>query len=231
MKRILMLLMGVAIAISIGTFIVVRVQTRQKSKRPIDNQLKWAAKEAKSAGKNRVETAARQMFQAEAISIDNVKKANDVLLVQVIDQYPLTFEGNWIDTWHKAVIIDTLSTASVRFDDSHVGGTTPPSLLPLNRGEIVFKTNGGRLVVDGVEITENGPTLVSGQQYVLFATLHPDGVATLHMGANSIFRVETGQVQPVSKSPQPHVIKDYVNSKGNSLEAIKAGLKGGPNHE
>jgi hypothetical protein len=120
----------------------------------------------------------------------------DVLEVRVLGSETVPDPPRNIVTWYKARVLSALSSAqpsSLAPSMSDLPVETIPHSVPADKSELLLLRNGGKAIIDGVEITQESddfPDLAIGTTYLCVLAKSNDGLTAIFpMGASGVFSV------------------------------------------
>ena len=231
MKRKIVVVALVAFA---GIFIVIAFKvtskTPQKPKEPSTDRLKWHVAEAKREGRQKVaiSTGMSTYLGSENASLESAFSDYTVVVAKPITKRTYQRDGNSLRTWYKFQIQEPLTQLK---NPPCLGcfSLTPPSdLLPLGSNEFLVPRDGGRFVLDGVEIdqAEPGfPEFEDNQQYLLFIALYPNQVALPAGGPMGVFAISQNH-SLISFNKDRDTIQDGIKAQFNSsLDLVRKRLR------
>lgn len=217
--------------VGIVTLVVWTVASKhQKSEVPSKNRLKWHAAEAKKSGKQRVVIPAgiRDYLGTENNSIDQVFSDYTVVVAKPVGKWTYQADDNSLVTWHKFTIVDPVTQLKNPLCPGCLS-VTPPSDIPIDfTTEFLVPRAGGTMTIDGVDVEqrEDGfPDFQQGENYLLFISLYPNGIALTAGGPLGVYRIdEKENVTPFANRRDK--IQEGIETKfNNSLPSIKRHLK------
>jgi hypothetical protein len=221
------------IFVGIVSLIVLTVASKNQQPKsvPSKNRIKWHAAEAKKEGQQKVTipTGIIDYAGSENNSIEQFLSDYTVVVAKPVDQRTYQADDNTLMTWYKFRIVDALTQLKnpVCFGCLSL---VPPSDIPIDfSNEFLVPRTGGTMTIDGVEINqkEDGfPEFQQSQNYLLFISLYPNGVALTAGGPLGVYTIdEREKLTPLGN--QPGKIQEEIKKKfSNSLPSVKRHLKG-----
>ena len=167
-----------------------------------------------------------------ASSLDEAIADYGMAVGEVVTQESVWYEdADEILTWYKFRITETLTTKTYTscptctFDPA-----PPPSMLPLQPGEILVAFTGGSALIDNVvveTILQGFPGLVQGQRYLLFLNLNSASqIGKVVIGSQGVVHINSDntfapvmQLAPGTTEP---LINGLATQYGNSLTQLRA---------
>ena len=197
-------------------------------------KLKERVRLAKAKGQTRIQGSGMVSLYPVARTPEELNQLLDkytIVVAQPIAEKGYVDNSENIRSWQKFKILEMLSQALPL--PSFVSLTVPEELSPIKDDEFVIHREGGRVTIDGVEVTgseENIPELKKSRKYLLLLSLNPSTrVAQLVLGPQSILPVKSNDIL----DPQSGHILGYVleTFHGNSLSKLKVNLKERSTHK
>lgn len=185
-------------------------------------------KKAKSKGASAIKLPTTVGYYSEINGLDDALTQFDVVLAQPVEEKSYLLDPRGITSFIKFRVIESLSRVSKRdAQPCCIPENVPNDLPPVHPGEIYVAQTGGRVVVDGVEVTqEPSVEFDKSQTYLLF--LQQDelrGIGSLSLGRQGIFSLTSGdELVSLSDKMQP-LRRDLENLHGKSLNALRGYLK------
>ncbi len=221
------------VGLGIGT-VVLSKRKQQESERevpPARNQVSWYAEKSKAKGRTNVSLAVPPVeyggssFETDtdaALSYYSVVIARPEAEKVTVDE-----AGNSIVTWYKFKIIETLNQKDKPACPECIS-TPPQELTPVGPDEFLASRLGGELVVNGVTVSMKNPAfppLEAGQNYLLYISKYPNGVADIGAGPDGVFRIsDSGKIEPINRKAHP-LKRDVLTRFRSSLSDLRSHIK------
>lgn len=220
-----------AVVISVlvaSTYVKSTNKTAQEVARPRSRGgLAQLVKKAKEKGETRLELHGTISNRAQYTNLDDALKSFYLVKVEVISKKTVVEDGEFINTWYKFRVIDTLSKAKTSHNFSFM--TPPPEMLPLQEDEILVPVDGGNATIDGVEVS-SGELGQPGerafdehQKYLLLLLVDPvSKIGTTDLGSAGVFTVSDDDTFTPFDGDKRRV---YDELKTSSVGELKERLK------
>lgn len=190
--------------------------------------LKARAKKVKAKGQNKAVFASPLPIYAETSGMDEASSTYLIVVARPLEATTVLASPDKLTTFQKFEILDRLSTPAARSCCGPKASDLPTSLAAPGPNEIYVRMNGGKAVIEDVEVTQEAELKFNGsEEYLLFLLPDESGViSTVPLGPYGVFRLKGDNLESVLD--YPHTLDNEIKSKhGQSLGRLKAGLKGG----
>jgi hypothetical protein len=194
------------------------------------NTLAWYAEQAQARGLTRYEIGAGIHEYYLPDTWNDVLTRFSLVVAEPVElrSYPHPGVGgdSDIETWYRFRVVETLSTKTTPFPL----GPGPSDMLPAHSDELFVFKWGGSLTQSGVQldaIESDYPAYMIGQKYLVILDQDlSQRVGSVQMGSAGVFLVSsTGNLSSIS--PGESIFQeDLANRYSNSLDQLRASLKG-----
>ena len=148
--------------------------------KPLPSSLAWYASIAKARGQKEISIVSMESHDYTP-PLDRTAQ-NSLLLRGSIAAAIISSDGFHIYQWYRIKVISRGHTNPSR--ETAVLSDIPASLGPLQSDDVILRIPGGTELVDGVAVTQDGPSpLTVGQTYLLFAV--PTNGPFYHLSLNT----------------------------------------------
>ncbi len=187
--------------------------------------LEARAKKQKAKGETKVVLSAPVPIYAETNGIDEASAEYLVVVAKLMEAKSLTLDPYTFTTYYKFRIIEKMSSPTIIDSYGPQASDLPADLPKLNSDEIYVRMSGGKAVIDGVEVIQEGEfSFEHSETYLLF--LLPDissVISTIPLGPYGVFKVKGDTVDSILSVP--HTLDSEIKKKfGKSLMYLKADL-------
>jgi len=198
---------------------------------PAKDRLKWHAQKAKAAGQDEVIISGPIVeYDGSASSMTTDDMLSYYAVIKAIPTEELSYaaDSNTVVTWYKFKTIESLSQPNRLACPNCPEPPLPQELLPLMPDEFLFCKSGGSLLIDGVKVRmleEGFPPFKINQEYLLFVSKHPSGIAEIGGGPLGTYALDNGG-KMVAVNGRAHPIKERVARElGTSLDEVKQKIR------
>jgi hypothetical protein len=201
-----------------------RSASQQQEEPP--NTLKARVKKVRAKGANKVTFDSPLPIYAETSSLDEASSAYVVVVARPVWAKTLMLSPDKLTTFQKFEIIDRLNSPPNVGCCGPQTSDFPSELPPPGPNAIYVRMNGGKMLIDGVEVTQKTEFQLRGpEQYLLFLLPDATGViSTIPLGPYGIFTVKEGSIESILN--YPHTLDSEIRTKhGKSLNRLKTELK------
>jgi hypothetical protein len=154
--------------------------------------------------------------------MDRLLSMYSVILAEPIEERGYLSDFQAIKSWYKFRVVDVLFQAPPRpsFADRRI----PKDMLPVNADEFLLPLEGGKALVEGVEVTQRDqsmPRLEKFKRYLLLVSFDPSSrIAEPALGAQSFLSVNADN--SLDASSDNHLLKQALKKFHNgSLDQLK----------
>lgn len=216
-----------SVAVFAGTLQGGGPETRPRGQSAEDpTTLKARVKKEKAKGANKVNFSSPVPIYAETGGIDEAAATYLLVIAKPAGASSFMLSPHKLTTFQKFEIIERVSAGTPPGCCGPQASELPPGLPPPGPDEIYVRMNGGKAVIDDVEVTQESEfSFDESERYLLFLLPDKTGVlGTIPLGPYGIFKVKGDAVESVLN--YPHTLDSEVKAKfGKSLERLKAGLR------
>lgn len=223
-------LIGLAAVVGVAGLIITASKAQQQQvsgEEPRRGTIAWHVKQAKSRGRKKAVLDPVLEHTAVVRSLEDALSLFTVVVAQPVEKRSYIADGESLVTWNKLKVLEVISRpAKSNCPDCLAGLAAPPDMLPLKAGEILIPTNGGSVVVDGVELVSQdrdlGRHLLLAQKYLLFLSMDESkGTGKLELGQYSVFTIgPDGTIQSIGSGNTP--LRRAVETRsGGSLNLLR----------
>lgn len=230
-SKIFITILAAIISVSVASSYVrsTSQNAQEAARRKSRYTLRQRAREAKEKGETKLELHGVISMREEFISFDDAATKFDLLKVELITGKSLiNDEDDFITTWYKFRVLDTLSRAKTSYDFSST--KPPPEMLPIQEDEILIPVSGGTVTVDGVDVSWGEPgqpgvrVFDVSQKYLLFLRLdQASKIATIDLGSTGVFVVGDDDTFTPFNDKNRHI---YNALRTNSVAGVREAMMG-----
>lgn len=184
--------------------------------------LKARVKKEKAKGATKVTFASPVPIYAETSGLDEAFSTYLVVIAKPVEAKTFMLSPHKLTTFQKFEIIERLATPANTDCCGPQASDFPAELPSPGVNEIYLRMNGGKALIDGVEVTQQSEfPFKDSEQYLLFLLPDSTGViGTVPLGPYGIFRVKGDDVESILNSP--HTLDTEFKTKfGKSLSRLK----------
>lgn len=227
----------ITIAVVVGTYTtsITKQEKNQKiaalEKSKDRGKLSWYADYAKAKGEARIiKPAPLVEYVTEVTDINEILSHYSLLVVQPVESKSYAQDDSRIITWNKFRIIEDLSKHRIdQCADCSLDETVPGEMLPLQSDEILVPKYGGKITIDGIEITmveSDFPQFDPSKKYVLFLEVDASGLwGRIMVGPGGVFILHDNE-KLISINNREHGVKSIINQHyNNSFSKLKVKVK------
>lgn len=192
-----------------------------------EGRIALEVKSAKSHGQNNVELVAPIGMPTGISTVDDVLNHYSVVIAELVGKR-VGADADDVNTWYKFRISELLAEQPNNSLEA-LTDRVPQDLLPMQPEEFLILQNGGKIVVDGVTVTEtprNDLSFDTPNRYVLFLHFESSSkVASLAADRASAFLITAeGELAALTKRPHP-LVKDVQVQYNNRLDWLRDDAK------
>ena len=193
----------------------------------LEGRIALEVKSAKSHGQNNVELLAPIGTPTGILTVDDVLNHYSVVVAELVGKR-VGADADNVYTWYKFRISELLAEQPNNPLEAFTD-RVPLDLLPLQAEELLIVRHGGKIVVDGVTVTETSRDDLSfdtAHRYVLFLYFESSSkIASLAAGRASAFLITAeGELAALTKRPHP-LFKDIQVQYNNRLDWLRDDAK------
>jgi len=192
-----------------------------------EGRIALEVKSAKSHDQNNVELLAPIGMPTGISTVDDVFNHYSVVVAELVSKR-VGADADDVNTWHKFRISELLAEQPNNPLEAFTD-RVPLDLLPLQAEELLIVRHGGKIVVDGVTVTETSRDDLSfdtAHRYVLFLYFESSSkIASLAADRASAFLITAeGELAALTKRPHP-LFKDIQVQYNNRLDWLRDDAK------
>ena len=196
---------------------------------PKENRLKWYAAKAKDQGVAEVQIVYPFQFidylGSGLATVEEALSYYSLVVARPTQFHTLVDKNDDIFTWYKFEIVESLNKIDKPACQICRKPSPPSEMFSLSENDFVTGKYGGTAEVDGIKITMTDreyPDFKIGKEYLLFISRYDNGAATIGMGPNSIFTVESGGYL-LKFNNLPNEVKNQIEREyGKSLSNVRS---------
>lgn len=200
-----------------------RMELEQKERDALS--LREKVELAKLKGQKNVDASPVVTLYPRAQTVDEIDRlfsSYSAIIAEVVDERSYLSDFQVIKSWYKFKIIDALIQSP--HQRSFAERQIPTDLLPVNTDEFLLPLEGGKVVIDGVEVTQRDqstPQIDKAKRYLLLVSFDPSSrIAEPSLGGQSILPVNKDNSLD-SKSDQ-HILQQTIKKfHHSSLDQLK----------
>lgn len=191
------------------------------------NSVRAVARHNKAKGTSRVVIPGPLIdYPGMNSSLDDLRQNYSVVVATPVESKGYLVHSHSIGTWYKFRISEAVSIKTPRYCNTcPEPGLPPDDFRSTLSNEFLLSVDGGTLLIEGVEVTQSSgsiPRFEAGENYLLFISFLPGGVARLAAGPAGIFRLRDNDRLEGVDTNKHRTYEDIRNRFSGKLSILKS---------